>query len=168
MNDNIKTMGKLHHHHHHHHHSSQKVVVEQQEPEQQQQKLHPTSKLHNNKVSHHHGHDSSTSHSQNTNASKNETKDVDIIIIGAGIVGLTMGLALEKYCPTLNVEIYEQAHKFQDGIGAGIGMYPNGLRVLHDISIQLVTKIQHYGYPYLYRRWEVSFLLCVLLLFFCS
>ena len=33
-------------------------------------------------------------------------------------------------------------------------MYPNGLRVLRDISPQLFREVQEAGYPYRYRRWE--------------
>ncbi len=32
-------------------------------------------------------------------------------------------------------------------------MYPNGLRVIRDISPQLLERIRAAGYPYLYRRW---------------
>ena len=35
-----------------------------------------------------------------------------------------------------------------------MGMYPNGLRVLRDISPQLFREVQEAGYPYKYRRWE--------------
>jgi 2-polyprenyl-6-methoxyphenol hydroxylase-like FAD-dependent oxidoreductase len=77
-----------------------------------------------------------------------------IVIIGAGIVGLVLALALHKHCG-IKVEIYEQARAFHDGVGAGIGMYPNGLRVIRDISPELLRQIQERGYPYLYRRWEV-------------
>lgn len=77
-----------------------------------------------------------------------------IVIAGAGIVGLVLALALHKHCG-LKVELYEQAKTFNDGVGAGIGMYPNGLRVIRDISTDLLKQIQDQGYPYLYRRWEV-------------
>ena len=79
----------------------------------------------------------------------------NIVIAGAGIVGLVLALALEKHCG-IKVELYEQAKQFQDGVGAGIGMYPNGLRVIRDISPELVQEILRQGYPYLFRRWEVS------------
>lgn len=33
-------------------------------------------------------------------------------------------------------------------------MYPNGLRVLREISPKLFREVQEAGYPYKYRRWE--------------
>lgn len=36
----------------------------------------------------------------------------------------------------------------------GMGMYPNGLRVLRDISPELFREVKQAGYPYKYRRWE--------------
>ena len=127
-------MGRRHHHHHHYQHEKE-ILNPLSPPSPEQQKLRE-----------------SLAHAFA------ESKPLDVAIIGAGIVGLTMALALEKYCPNLKIEIYEQAPSFKDGVGAGIGMYPNGLRVLQDISKSLVQKIQHYGYPYLYRRWEVSWM----------
>jgi len=79
-----------------------------------------------------------------------------IIIIGAGIVGLALALALEKHCG-IKVNLYEQAAAFHDDVGAGMGCYPNGLRVIRDISSDLLGAIQDIGYPYLLRRYEVSF-----------
>lgn len=78
----------------------------------------------------------------------------NIVIAGAGIVGLVLALAIKKNVG-VTPEIYEQASAFQDGIGNGIGMYPNGLRVIRSISPDLLTQIQQAGYPYLIRRWEV-------------
>ena len=76
----------------------------------------------------------------------------EIVIVGAGIVGLTTALALHKHTG-LKPVLYEQAGSFQAGIGAAIGMYPHGLRVLRDIDPNLVTAIRGAGYPYEYRRW---------------
>ena len=78
----------------------------------------------------------------------------NIAIAGGGIVGLVLALALKKHVG-VTPAIYEQASAFEDGIGNGIGMYPNGLRVIRSISPDLLTKIQQAGYPYLIRRWEV-------------
>lgn len=38
--------------------------------------------------------------------------------------------------------------------GAGLGCYPNGLRVLRDISPDLLQAVRDAGYSYQYRRWE--------------
>ena len=75
-----------------------------------------------------------------------------IVICGAGIVGLTLALALHKQAGIKPV-LYEQAEEFHDGVGAAIGMYPNGLRVIRDISPDLLHSILEAGCPYEYRRW---------------
>lgn len=77
-----------------------------------------------------------------------------IIVVGAGSVGLVLALALDKHCG-VKVELYEQATAFHDNVGAGMGMYPNGLRVVRDISPQLLKDIQGTGYPYLLQWYEV-------------
>lgn len=92
-----------------------------------------------------------------TSATNANDEDIEpIIIIGAGIVGLVLALALDKHCG-IKVDLYEQAAAFHDDVGAGMGCYPNGLRVIEDISPDLLADIQDIGYPYLLRRYEVSF-----------
>uniref|UniRef100_A0A7S3L7S1 FAD-binding domain-containing protein n=1 Tax=Amphora coffeiformis TaxID=265554 RepID=A0A7S3L7S1_9STRA len=54
----------------------------------------------------------------------------------------------------ITAEIFEKAHTFADDVGAGLGMYPNGLRVLRDISPELLRTVRQAGYPYECRRWE--------------
>ena len=78
----------------------------------------------------------------------------EVAIAGAGIVGLVLALALKKELG-IKAELYEQADAFHDDVGAGMGMYPNGLRVIRDISPKLLEQIQDAGYPYLFRRYEV-------------
>ena len=78
-----------------------------------------------------------------------------VVIVGAGIVGLVLALALDKHCG-IQAELYEQAPAFHDDVGAGMGMYPNGLRVIRDISRDLLHQIQQAGCPYVIRRIEVS------------
>lgn len=78
-----------------------------------------------------------------------------VVIAGAGIVGLVLALALDKRTG-IKADLYEQAEAFHDDVGAGMGMYPNGLRVIRDISPTLLGRIQQEGYPYQQRRWEVS------------
>jgi len=85
------------------------------------------------------------------------SEDIEpIIIVGAGIVGLTMALALNKHCG-MKVNLFEQVAAFHDDVGAGMGCYPNGLRVIQDISPDLLDDIQNIGFPYLLRRYEVRF-----------
>ena len=78
-----------------------------------------------------------------------------VIIAGAGIGGLTLALALKKHCGLEESEILvlEQAPAFGDGVGGGIGLYANGLRVLRDASPALLAAVREAGYPYVYRRW---------------
>jgi len=81
-----------------------------------------------------------------------EAPPSQIAICGAGIVGLVLALALHKQTGVKPV-LYEQAPAFHDGVGAAIGMYPNGLRVIRDISPDLLAAIREAGCPYEYRRW---------------
>lgn len=76
-----------------------------------------------------------------------------MVISGAGIVGLVLALALKKHVG-IKAEIYEKAHQFHSDVGAALGMYPNGLRVLRDIDPKLMRAVKEQGYPYLFRRWE--------------
>lgn len=86
-------------------------------------------------------------------AIKNEPSK-QVVIVGAGIVGLTLGLALESLAPRIKVEIYEKVESFHDEVGAGMGLYPNGLRVLRLISPDLLESIRKEGYGFLLRRIE--------------
>jgi hypothetical protein len=81
-------------------------------------------------------------------------EEAPVVIVGAGIVGLVLALALHKHVG-IKAELYEKALAFHDDVGAGMGMYPNGLRVIRDIDPELLAKIQSAGYPYLMRRLEV-------------
>jgi 2-polyprenyl-6-methoxyphenol hydroxylase-like FAD-dependent oxidoreductase len=76
-----------------------------------------------------------------------------IVITGGGIVGLTLALALKKHVG-LTAHVYESSDTFGTEVGAGMGMYPNGLRVLRDIDPDLVRQVQEEGHAYQYRRWE--------------
>jgi hypothetical protein len=40
-------------------------------------------------------------------------------------------------------------------LGAGMGLYPNGLRVIRDISPTILKQLQDAGCPYQFRRWMV-------------
>ena len=82
-----------------------------------------------------------------------EDENCPFIVIGGGIVGLVLALALYKDLG-IKVPIYEKASQLSYEIGAGMGMYPNGLRVLRHIDPTLCQKVQEAGYPYLERRYE--------------
>lgn len=76
-----------------------------------------------------------------------------IVIAGGGIVGLVLAMAIKTQLGIVP-EIYEKTSAFADDVGAGLGMYPNGLRVLRDISPDLLAAVRKQGHPYMYRRWE--------------
>jgi 2-polyprenyl-6-methoxyphenol hydroxylase-like FAD-dependent oxidoreductase len=52
-------------------------------------------------------------------------------IIGGGIAGLTMGIALQKH--NIDFDIFERAPQLNE-IGAGIGLYPNALNVFQKLG----------------------------------
>mmetsp|Transcript_4553 Transcript_4553/g.9522 ORF Transcript_4553/g.9522 Transcript_4553/m.9522 type:complete len:625 (-) Transcript_4553:548-2422(-) len=76
-----------------------------------------------------------------------------VVIAGGGIVGLVLAMSLKKHL-NIRPEVYEKTHTFATEAGAGLGMYPNGLRVLRDISPELLQAVRDAGYPYKSRRWE--------------
>jgi 2-polyprenyl-6-methoxyphenol hydroxylase-like FAD-dependent oxidoreductase len=76
-----------------------------------------------------------------------------LVISGGGIVGMVLALAIKKHLGIIP-EIYEKARGFAEDVGAALGVYPNGLRVLRDIDPEIVQAIRNAGSPYLYRIWE--------------
>ena len=79
-----------------------------------------------------------------------------VLIAGAGIGGLVMALALKKHCGLRgeDIEVYESARAFRNDAGGAMGLYANGLRVLRDISPDLLKAVRESGYDYVYRRWQ--------------
>lgn len=73
-----------------------------------------------------------------------------VIIAGAGIVGLVLALALKQQLG-ITPYVYEKCDRFQP-IGAGLSLYPNGLRVLRDLG--LLNSLQNAGCHYTTRQWE--------------
>ena len=55
------------------------------------------------------------------------SKNFEVAIVGGGIAGMTLGIALLKR--NIDVKIYEQAHKFGE-IGAGVAFSANGLEAM--------------------------------------
>jgi 2-polyprenyl-6-methoxyphenol hydroxylase-like FAD-dependent oxidoreductase len=58
---------------------------------------------------------------------------MDVIVIGAGIGGLTAALALVR--AGIGVRVFEQAPALRE-VGAGIQLGPNGTRVLHRLGLE--------------------------------
>ncbi|KAH8886172.1 FAD/NAD(P)-binding domain-containing protein [Thozetella sp. PMI_491] len=55
------------------------------------------------------------------------SKNFELAVIGGGIAGLTLAIALHKR--DLNVNLYEQAHHFRE-IGAGVSFSPNAVQAM--------------------------------------
>ncbi|KAH9991418.1 mannitol 1-phosphate dehydrogenase [Xylariaceae sp. FL0662B] len=68
-------------------------------------------------------------------AALSPTKEFDIAIVGGGISGLTLAIALLKH--NVPVTVYESASRFGE-IGAGVGFGPNAARAMALISPQIV------------------------------
>jgi salicylate hydroxylase len=84
-----------------------------------------------------------------TMTSSSSSSSPQIAIIGGGPVGLVLALALKK-CVGVEAQIYEKVPQFQDNVGAGMGCYPNGLRVLRDLG--LLATVREQGHAYQMRR----------------
>lgn len=66
-------------------------------------------------------------------------RDLPILIIGAGIGGLTAALALQK--AGFAVRVFEQAKEIRDG-GAGLTLWANAVRVLQELGLaDLVQRL---------------------------
>ncbi|WP_413171419.1 FAD-dependent oxidoreductase [Anabaena azotica] len=65
-----------------------------------------------------------------------------VAIIGAGLGGLAVAIALRKL--GYDVQVYEKAQDFRP-IGAGLGLFPNGLNFLDAISPGIVETIKNSG-----------------------
>lgn len=85
-----------------------------------------------------------------------------VVIIGAGIAGLTAAIALRKFYPpeTLHIAIYDQATQLRE-IGASIGLNPSGMRILDKLGVHAaldpaVAFRQPSGWPMVYRHWSTG------------
>jgi 2-polyprenyl-6-methoxyphenol hydroxylase-like FAD-dependent oxidoreductase len=72
-------------------------------------------------------------------------------------VGLSLALCLHKHCrfglkdSNVDIVIYEQSYGFAEDVGAGMGLHPNGLRILRDVD--LLRDLLQAGQPLMQRRW---------------
>ena len=88
-----------------------------------------------------------------------EPEKLNIAIIGAGIAGLTLSIALANH-PLINTTIYEKATELKE-IGASIALGPNGLRTLERLGLSDVISDEN-GYRgtgtagMVYRHWKTN------------
>jgi len=68
----------------------------------------------------------------------------NVAIIGAGLGGLATAIALRKQ--GIDVRVYEKAKQFLPA-GAGLGLFPNGLKFLEAIDPDLVKAVYNSGCP---------------------
>lgn len=93
-----------------------------------------------------------------------------VIVIGAGLSGLSTAIALRKYIdsPDLEMKVYEKP-QFDAGssnedkeaqrrsrLGAGLGLQSNGLRALDDLDRDLRHKMYASGFPCDHFKWKTS------------
>ncbi|KAJ1556953.1 hypothetical protein HK405_001289, partial [Cladochytrium tenue] len=74
-----------------------------------------------------------------------------VAIAGGGIAGLLLALALKRLLG-LDPVVFEKASGYADEVGGAIGLYPNGLRVLRDVSPDLFEIVRCDGCAFGVRR----------------
>ncbi len=88
-----------------------------------------------------------------------ESSPLQVAIVGTGIAGLTVAIALRKH-PHIHVELYEKATELKE-IGASITLGPNGLRTLQRLGLENCISDQ-VGYrgpnpiSRCYRHWQTN------------
>ena len=76
----------------------------------------------------------------------------DIAVIGAGIGGLTLGLALRKH--GIDVQIFEQAPELAE-VGAAVALAANGTRILQDLGLGTeLAAVSVVPSELVYRGWS--------------
>jgi salicylate hydroxylase len=68
-------------------------------------------------------------------------KPPSIAIIGGGIAGLTLTIALLRKCPHIPITLYESASAFGE-VGAGVGFQPAMVRTMSLIDPRIVTAFE--------------------------
>jgi len=119
-----------------------------------------------------------STNNSSTTADNNKIEYHPLVIVGGGIGGLVLALCLDQIYnhPTttseeqsttttstttttpavrqkLEIHIYESTKSYTSNAGGAIGLYPNGLRILKQLSPKLLTNVRVGGCTYIYRRW---------------
>ena len=79
---------------------------------------------------------------------------MQIIIIGGGLTGLSLYLQLRHRCPkqSVNITILErhayqfQQHESHSTFNGGLGVAPNGMRILRRLSPQIYVEVKATGF----------------------
>jgi salicylate hydroxylase len=74
---------------------------------------------------------------------------LSIAIIGAGIAGITLAIALSEHNPNLSLTIYESRREFS-AVSAGVGFGPNALKAMALISPKLIAAYDQVKTPNLW------------------
>jgi salicylate hydroxylase len=82
-----------------------------------------------------------------------ESPQHEVIIIGGGLVGFVLALALEKYTGR-KVPVFERSATMLPNVGAGLVLQQNGLKVLRDIDETLYEAILQASSDFTERTWE--------------
>lgn len=81
----------------------------------------------------------------------------EITIVGGGIGGLTLALALQK--KGIDFQLFEQANSFE-ALGYGLQLSPNVVRVLHNLDIKKsLAKISHRCFGFELRSFKSDHIL---------
>lgn len=81
------------------------------------------------------------------------TEKESVIIVGGGIIGLFLALSLKQQVGVSPV-VYEETEDISNSLGSGLIMYPNGLRVVRDLNMELLLQIREAGHVFRDQRWE--------------
>lgn len=66
---------------------------------------------------------------------------LDVAVVGGGIAGVLLTIALLKYCPDFNITLYESASAFGE-IGAGVGFQPVMVRTMAKIDPRIAAAFE--------------------------
>ncbi|OAL51499.1 salicylate 1-hydroxylase-like protein [Pyrenochaeta sp. DS3sAY3a] len=69
------------------------------------------------------------------------SKPISVAIVGGGIAGVTLTIALLTHCPSISVTLYESASAFGE-IGAGVGFQPVMVRTMGLIDPRIATAFE--------------------------
>jgi salicylate hydroxylase len=69
------------------------------------------------------------------------SKPMSVAIVGGGIAGVTLTIALLTHCPSISVTLYESASAFGE-IGAGVGFQPVMVRTMGLIDPRIATAFE--------------------------